>query len=336
MMKWLMSGSLCGLVVLLVGACSSEDPRQSVGAAWTEERCGSIIAQMSACYPDLASEAVCDAATVAEYDRLGLEQRGCDGIEQIGKADLFAYRGCDSGQHVCNWIFCCADYVITWFPKSAADWDIKPAIDAFQSAVPAGIAADFAGAERASLEQGITRSYIQEVAEQTGTAPLEMAVEVTQKLVNVPFGDFGTILPAPRWGVELDHYLGGEVKVYQKNAQDRVTRQLERMVLSPFPIDIEGPLSNNDITKVEVIEYGVDSATVYWRARHSNNGATETDIGSVSFRRYDAASTLITFHSAHRLNAPGKIHIPSSVAALALEGMFLDFADRYADILSDK
>ncbi len=104
------------------------------------------------------------------------------------------------------------------------------------------------------------------------------------------------------------------------------------MVLSPFPCDWDVPLTNMDMTKVEVIEYGADQAVVYWRVMYSDNDSTETDVGSVTFARHDDG-TLITFHSAHRLNAPGGIHIPNDVVQWVLRTFFVEHIIHYGEIV---
>lgn len=313
--------------VLLPGAtgCGKSDA--------TAERCREIIETMAACYPDLALEAECDEETAALFEDYDMASQDCTTIDDAGKADLFAFGGCDPGEHVCGWIFCCDDYVITWFPSGERDWDIVAVVQQFQNAMPPDIREEMDGATRDELLAGMSRSFEQAVAEQSDGPEVDMAVEVSMGLAEVPFEEFSGRLPAQDWGINLDHYLGGEVLVYETDLQGRAVRQLERMVLSPFPCDWESTLSNNDMTKVEVIDHSADRAVVYWRVMYSNNNSTETDVGSVAFSRYDETSTLMTFHSAHRLNAPGGIHIPNDIMQPALENTFLDFIGKYKEIV---
>jgi len=313
--------------VLLCGAAGCEKSNA------TAERCREVIETMAACYPDLAAEAQCDEETIAMFEDYDMASQDCAGIDDAGKADLFAFGGCGPGEHVCGWIFCCDDYVLTWFPSGESDWDIVPVVQRFQSAMPPDVRAEMEGATRTELLAGMSRSFEQAVAEYLDRPAVDMAVEVSMGLAEVPFDEFVRRLPAQDWGINLDHYLGGEVMVYETDLEARAVRQLERMVLSPMPCDWESPLSNNDMTKVEVIEYTENKAVVYWRVMYSNNNSTETDVGSVAFSRYDETSTLITFHSAHRLNAPGGIHIPNAIMQPALESTFLDFIARYKEIV---
>lgn len=295
------------------------------------DRCQEVIEFMAQCYPDLASDAECTAETVGMFDGFDLGSQGCDAIDGMGKADIFAWGGCGMGQHVCGWIFCCDDYTLNWFPQSEEDWNIVSVVQTLHAAAPADAAADLEQASWAELREGYSVSYTQEVAEYPNGERRNMAVEMTRVIVSLPYDEFVAALPVQDWGIQLDHYLGGEVRVYETDTRGRATRQLERMVLSPFPCDYESTLSNNDMTKVEVIDYGSDWGTVYWRVMFSDNDSTEVDVGSVDFRAYDSGHTQITFHSAHRLNAPGGIHIPSHVLEPALRQTFLDFVRHYRD-----
>ena len=320
-------------IAALVGgtwACSAE----STDSDGAPDRCEEVVGTLAVCYPDLAQEATCTEETIAEFDRLDLADGDCDGVDSLGKADSFNYRGCGTEQHVCGWIFCCNDYKITWSPKEG-DWDIVSLVQEFQGQAPADVLVQIDQASRADLEGIVSASYQQKVVEYAGTPAVDMAVELTRGVVNVPYESFIKALPVPDWGIKLDHYLGGEVKVFANDEAGRVTRQLERMVVSPMPCDYESALSNNDMTKVEVIEYESDGATVYWRVMHSDNNSTEADVGSIDFRRYDDNSTQITFHSAHRLNAPGGIHIANGIIEIALRKTFTEFIAHYMDIVRD-
>ncbi len=319
------------LAAAAASGCVASEPEE-VGDD-TADRCAEIIAHMAQCYPDLATEALCTADTVAQYDALGLDTQSCEGIEGLGKADLFAFGGCGQNERVCGWIFCCDDYDITWLPETDEDWNVLPVVEDFQAATPGWASAAIEQASLSELRAGVSVSYQQQVAETVGGAPREMAVEITRQVIEIPYPLFVQRLATEDWGIQLDHYLGGEVLIYEQDEQGRATRQLERMVLSPFPCDWESPLTNNDMTKVEVIRYGADWSTVTWRVMHSNNNSTETDVGSVDFRAYGESSTVVTFHSAHRLNAPGGIHIPNSLLAPSLSSTFLDFVRHYRNIV---
>jgi hypothetical protein len=203
-------------------------------------------------------------------------------------------------------------------------------VETFEAATPAAARAALDEASDDHLRSVVSRTYVQPVAETVGGEPVEAAVEITRGLIDVPYETFIALLPPETWGVRLAHYLGGEVEVYERDAQERATRQLERMVLSPLPCDLEGPLSNNDMTKVERIVYGPDSAKVYWRVMHSDNNSTVSDVGSVEFRSR-GAGTLVTFHSAHRLNALGGIPIPLTLLRPALAATFTDFVEGYGE-----
>jgi len=94
--------------------------------------------------------------------------------------------------------------------------------------------------------------------------------------------------------------LGHNVLV---NDTGLVTRQIERMILKSFPV-------NMDMTKTEIIEYKEDRITVYWRVFKSENQTTLSDVGSVSFVK-KSDQTLVVFRSAHQLGLAG-IELPNN------------------------
>jgi hypothetical protein len=134
--------------------------------------------------------------------------------------------------------------------------------------------------------------------------------------------------------VSLDYYLGGQVVVVEEDVQGRVVRQVERMVLGALPCNLDVRLGNNDMTKAEIIEVQAERAKVFWRVYYSDNNSTETDVGSVEFSAFDPDATLVTFHSAHRLNMPLGIHIDNSVVKLVLNTYFLDHIAHYRELVS--
>jgi len=318
------------LIILLLGLvrCAEGSPEQSV-----QERCARIIETVAACYPGVSFEAECTEETLAKFEEYGLEGEDCDGVDKVGKADWFSFGGCGEGEHECGLIFCCDDYVVTWFPADT-DWDIVGVVEDYQAQVPAASRGRIDAAGRQELLDGIAETWQQEVAEYAGGETAEMAVELSVMLVEVPYATFIERLPVADWGIRLDHYLGGEVIVYEEDDQDRPVRQLERMVLSPFPCDWDMALTNMDMTKVEVVIYEEDRATVYWRVMYSDNDSTEADVGRVAFISYDESSTLVEFHSAHRLNAPAGIHIPNDIVEMVLETFFLGHIEHYREIIA--
>ena len=320
--------SVFSFLVLAAASLSACAPTELT----TAEKCEAAVEKVAACFPGVSYEAECNEETLKAFEDFDMDSEGCDGVKKIGKADWFSFGGCGSGEHECGLIFCCDDYVVTWFPVES-DWDIIPVVQALHDSIPADSQALLDAADRDVLLDGISVVYEQAVAEFLDEPTRKMAVEVSQGLIETPFDTFQLYLPAHRWGVELAHYLGGEVMVYESDLDNRPTRQLERMVLSPFPCDWDVPLTNMDMTKVEVIDYTPDKAIVYWRVMYSDNNSTETDVGSVTFERYDETSTLITYHSAHRLNAPGSIHIPNDIVQWVLKTFFLEHIFHYGDIV---
>lgn len=305
----------------------------AAGELSVEEKCAQAVESVAACYPGVSFEAECNEETLAKYEEYGLGGEDCEGVNKIGKADWFSFGGCGEGEHECGLIFCCDDYVVTWFPAEG-DWNIVGVVDDYQADVPSDARQRIDTASREQLLDGIAETWQQQVAEFAGGETAEMAVELSVMLIEVPYATFVERLPMADWGIKLDHYLGGELIVYEEDDPGRPVRQLERMVLSPFPCDWELPLTNMDMTKVEVVVHEEDRAKVYWRVMYSDNNSTEADVGSVAFISYDDESTLVEFHSAHRLNAPAGIHIPNDVVELVLKTFFLEHIDHYGDVVN--
>lgn len=319
--------------LLAVCALSCDVAESTAG----ETDCQTVVETFAACYPDLETEAVCTDETVAQFEEAGITADDCSGVEAAGKADIFsAFGGCAPGEHVCGWIFCCGPYELTWSPEAESDWDITDAIDRFEASAPADELEKIEGASVDELRNGVKVGFIQPVTETLGGEEKDMVVEITRLLVDAPYETVISVLPPQQWGPDLVSYLGGEISIVETDDQGRATRQLERMVLSPYPLDLESPLSNNDITKVEVIEYGSDVSTVYWRVMFSDNKSTEADIGSLEYRRFDDDTTLLTFHSAHRLNFPGGLHIPNDVVKIGLAPTFLGMLKFYRDLVGER
>jgi hypothetical protein len=314
------------LLALAIASCTGQ-------SADDGPDCATVMEKMRACYPEIAPELRCGPATLEAYRSNGLVNKDCGDLKKAEKADLFAIGGCGDGEHVCGGIFCCDDYVITWSPDEE-DWEILPVVDALVAATPDDVREAWLGASDQELLAGRAWTYQQEVVEVLGGPAREMAVELSEQIIPVALEDFFAVIPAEAWGVELAHYLGGEVIVYEADGAGRSTRQLERMVLSPFPCDVESNLTNMDMTKVEVIEYSQDAAVVTWRVMASDNGSTETDVGKVSFLRWGERQTLVSFHSAHRLNAPGGVHIPNAIVEEVLRSFFLGHIRHYAELVT--
>ncbi len=321
----------CAYIAMLVFLASCAPANEMSDA----EKCELARERVAECFPGVSFEAECSQETLDKFEEYGFEGEGCDGVKKVGKADWFSFDGCGQGEHECGLIFCCDDYLVTWFPQDT-DWDIVPVVQVLHNSIPADVREKFEVATREELLKGLSGTYQQEVAETLGGATQEMAVEVSKQLAEIPFDDYQAALPAADWGIELAHYLGGEVIVYETDDQNRAVKQLERMSLSPFPCDVDVPLTNMDMTKVEVIVYEPERAIVYWRVMYSDNDSTESDVGSIEFVKYDESSTLATFHSAHRLNMPGGLHIPNNVVELVLKSFFLEHIQHYATLVQNR
>jgi len=319
--------ALVAILVTAMGCAATSDEQDP------EARCQALTAQLASCFPELQPGARCTAETLDQAE--AMVGQSCGDLEAQGKADVFAFGGCGANEHVCGHVFCCADYVLTWFPEQDSDWDLVPVVDALLAGADSDALDRLDQATEAELSEGVGVTFQQEVRESLDTPARRLAVEITRRVYPVSWEVFNAKMAPASWGPNLRHWLGGQTYVYETDTLGRPTRQLERMVLSPLPIplDFEAKLTNNDMTKVELIHYGEDSATVYWRVMHSDNASTITDVGSVDFRRYDSDHTVATFHSAHDLASLGGIHIPIGIVEKLLKPTFLDFLDGYATLI---
>jgi hypothetical protein len=92
---------------------------------------------------------------------------------------------------------------------------------------------------------------------------------------------------------------------------------------------LKAPFRNLDMTKSEIIEYGKNIATVYWRAFHSDNETTRSDIGYVEFSQSKSGDTVVTFQSAH------KLYLPNFVTRVSLANTFMDHLRKYKNIIAE-
>ncbi len=287
---------------------------------------------MTACFPEIPLDAACNDDTLS-YSVEDLQAMGCEEIDDAGKADWFSCT-CPVGEHVCGYLFCCEDdYDLHWEPATASDWDIIDLVSEYQAQTPSYIIEDLEAATDNELADAYSVSFEQYIDDGLGEGSRDLAVEITHGLIEVPFETFLERFDPAEWGLNLDHYLGGELRVFESDVQGRPTAQVERMVLSPFPCDWETPLSNQDMTKVERIVYDFDSVTVYWRVMYSDNGSTLSDVGTVSFLRH-GDDTLVEFHSAHRLGTPLGTALPNSIAMLTLPDFFSDHLRYYRQLVT--
>lgn len=315
-------------LLLVAPACQEGDSGQDD----IQARCDQVIADLMRCYPDLEAEGECTADTLALYESYDISELECTAMDDIGKADVFAFEGCGPNEHVCGYIFCCDDYVVTSNPTDT-DWDIIELIDDYQAGVPADVSNALDGATRSELMEGTSWTWEQDVVSGAGRSSQPMAVELSVRLIEVPYEDFVERLAPADWGVNLAEYLGGEVIVYDEDELSRPTAQVERMVLGAFPCEMDTRLGNMDMTKAEWIYYYQDGAKVYWRVYFSDNDSVEADVGTLELWSYDPYSTLVIFHSAHRLNTPLGTHISNDIVEPTLRYFFLRYIEKYRQIV---
>jgi hypothetical protein len=223
---------------------------------------------------------------------------------------------------------------LDWRPTSKASWSFVDTVKAFQAKTPANVQRKLDAAAPKQLADAHSVTYTQKVDDQLGRGPRRAAVQITQGVVNAPLKTFLARLPAEKWGVSLDHYLGGAVEVAQQEGAGRPFRQVERMVLSGLPGNLNIRALNLDMSKVEQKEVEKDSSgnlkrvTMYWRVHDSANRTTLMDIGSVSFEAYGGDQTKVVFHSAHRLGK-NPIALPTFLVRPTLKSFFSDHVRHY-------
>ncbi len=231
------------------------------------------------------------------------------------------------------------DFSVTVHPEMAEFEVLTAVVDSFHADLHPDVVNALSHATSDQLRSILSWTYIADVVEYAGEEAQEMGVEYTVGLVDVPFEQMIEAVPPDQWGLNLDHYLGGELLPL-----DGVEGgQYERMVLAALPCDIDVDLVNNDMTKAEIVRVKADRAEVYWRVYHSDNDSTESDVGSVVFERYDDSSTLVVFHSAHVIKALGGYIdlVPSGIWGVedamldAVSDMFVDFVAHYQDLAGE-
>jgi len=201
------------------------------------------------------------------------------------------------------------------------DWDFVALVKGYQELIPSEIQDLLQRLSPSDLLKGAAWTYVQSIQPSISEPSAPFAVEISQILIPIPFETFSVSFPIHEWGQKLRQYIGGQVRVVEKNALGLPVRQVERMVLC-------APLQNQDMTKAEQIEYAVGRSTVYWRVYHSDNGTTEADLGKLEMIAYDTGSTLLTFHSAHRLRMSGVL-IPNWIVRPMLKETFLGHLRHY-------
>lgn len=214
---------------------------------------------------------------------------------------------------------------------SEASWAFPETVGVFQADKPADAVSRMSRATDRELSEGISIGWVQQVDEQLRGDAQPMAVEWTTKRIPVRYEDFVRAIPPARWGgANLANWVGGATRVVRLDEHERPVRQIERMVLSNEGFDVAR--FNNDMTKMEIVEYARDSAIVSWRVFYSDNGSTVSDIGSVRFDKDGESNTRVTFHSAHRLQLGG-VSLKPHLAIVGLTRAFLAHANRYAEIV---
>jgi hypothetical protein len=189
-----------------------------------------------------------------------------------------------------------SNYPITAQPAKE-QWDLATTILELKTALPDMIKQEIKKESLKNLLSGQAWTY----QYQSGQ---KMIAQYSMLLIKKPLGTVIEKLPIHRWGEHLANLISSEVTIAEYDKQQRVTKQIERMVINPIATI---SALNADMTKLELISYQDDRQTLSWRVYHSDNGSTVADVGYLEFRIYDQHHTMITFHSAHILNSLGLI-----------------------------
>jgi uncharacterized protein (DUF362 family) len=132
--------------------------------------------------------------------------------------------------------------------------------------------------------------------------------------VSVPFDEFVQRVDISRAIQYLADYIGGRCVPIARDAQGRVTHQVERNIYLAQPNYVAfygGPPI--DVVKLEFVEYGPSARKIFWRTVKSSNGSASYDDGTVEFAAAGARSTRVTFFARQEFT------LPPALEALHLE-----------------
>lgn len=122
-----------------------------------------------------------------------------------------------------------------------------------------------------------------------GSVLFEFAREIP-----VPYADFVARVDISRAIQLMNDYIGGTVVAVAHDADGRVTQQAERNFYLPQPnyLVLSGA-DMIDVTKIEVVRYGLAEQALYWRTVASENGSAAYDDGIVRFSRTEQGETRV-------------------------------------------
>jgi len=112
----------------------------------------------------------------------------------------------------------------------------------------------------------------------------------------IDFDEFAAAVDVAKTISYMNDYLGGVVVELQYDDEGRSIRQAERNLYLPQPnyLALSGgkPI---DVCKLEIVEYGTDRHSLYWKTIASPNDSASYDDGIVTFDRTNAGTAVTIF-----------------------------------------
>ncbi len=125
------------------------------------------------------------------------------------------------------------------------------------------------------------------------------------QVLPIDFDDFTRTVEIRRAIQYMNDYLGGATLAVARDTRGRVVRQIERNIYLQQP-NWAAALGNDeiDVEKLELIRYGKDCQTIYWRTVASPNGSATHDDGRVSFVRSGKGQTTVSIFARQQFRLP--------------------------------
>ena len=125
------------------------------------------------------------------------------------------------------------------------------------------------------------------------------------RIIPVEYEDFVRRVNVAKTIQYMNDYIGGMILQIRKDAQRRVTHQLERNLYLPQPNYLALYQGKNiDVSKLEFIRYRADEQKMFWKTVKSENGSAKFDDGTVRFSRLENGETLISISGRQQFTLP--------------------------------
>lgn len=125
-----------------------------------------------------------------------------------------------------------------------------------------------------------------------------------ERRLPIPFDTFVERVDVARTIQYMNDYVGGTLAPLARDSEGRVVRQAERNLYLPQPnyLVLYGG-KHIDVSKIEIMDYAVDSHRMYWKTVKSENQSATYDDGVVSFTR-DGAGTCVRIVGRQQFTLP--------------------------------